>query len=651
MLVPPVPTAAATLATAATLARPSPHPPMTTAFASRILELRQAAYTSENLSYDLACIDYIDALSCDSAYVSCLTSVESDYYTYTGTDMAAYSKMATGLSACYCNYGVQYLSCYYSAIEGTACVSYFGTYDWRSYESYWYLDNCGTVPPTLFDGGGAKTTKDAKPPTSVSLDLQSVEVVTISTPPPIPTYTYSPLYQSTGNLLQDECASTQFTLMEDVSTVYWAAYIGCASNQPQCCPWTAMSEFFPATVTGNTTVTVTSTLTAGATKASGTNVALNAFPAPANQDQSVLKHCASDYYSISGQCCPSNYWPFTRDLGGQTPCYSSLAMVTQAPTLTEGLIGQPTDTQKPTSAVINVVWAMSYPVESKSSLSKGAIAGIVVAAVVVIAALAALSFFLIRARRKNKILQQQQQQQPGAAVPPLQPQYVQPQQEGVPVAGLAAVPVAYDPNKSQGMVQVQPAPAGGYVYPTQQQQNLQPYPPQQGYVDNRASLAPSSSTPVSALAPQTTGTTNVSELSTSGLVSGASISPGPAPIAEADESAAVAAAAAYQQQLYQQQVQQQYYQQQAQYNPQGPQPPAPGYASALPVYGQPQPAQAVFQAAPAQAQAQQAVFHEAGDGQPAPMAPVEMASSGEVVSPLSAATAQPTGHPQGHPPH
>ncbi|CAK7214823.1 hypothetical protein SCUCBS95973_002264 [Sporothrix curviconia] len=637
MLVPPVPTAAATLATAVTLARPPlPAPPVTTAFASRMLELRQTAYTSDNLSYDLACIDYIDALSCDSAYISCLTSIDSDYYANTDTGLAAYSSMASGISACYCNYGVQYLSCYYGALENKACISYFGTYDWTSYESYWYLDNCGTVPPTLFAGGGeATTTKETKPPSIVSLDLQSVQVVTISTPPPIPTYTYTPLFQSTGSLLQDECASTQFTLLEDVSTVYWAAYIGCASNQPQCCPWTAASEFFPATVTGNTTVTVTSTLTAGATAATGSNVALNAFPAPANQDQGVLKHCASDYYSISGQCCPSNYWPFTRDLGGQTPCYSSLPMVTEAPTLTEGLIGQPTDTQKPTSAVINVVWAMSYPVASKGGLSKGAVAGVSVAAVVVVAALAALSFFLFRARRKNKALQQQQQpqqqpQQPGVAVPPPQVQYVQPQQEGLSVASVATVPVAYDPNVPQGMVQVQPA--GGYVYlPTQQQ----PYPPQ-GYVDNRASLAPSSLTPVSTLAPQTTGTTNASELSTTGLVSGVLVSPGPAPIAEADESAvaAAAAAAAYQHQLYQQQMQQQYYQQQ--FYPQGQQPPAPGYVSAQPVYGQPQP--------------QHAELHEAADGQPAPVAPVEMASPGAADTPLPAGATHPPVQAQGHPP-
>ncbi|KJR89622.1 uncharacterized protein SPSK_06063 [Sporothrix schenckii 1099-18] len=663
MLVPPAPTVAATLATAATLTR-LPHLPATTAFATRMLELRQDLSTNF-ASNDLSCFDYIASLSCDDAYISCIDGVESQFYgpDTTATNNAGYSKLDSGISSCYCNYGVQYLSCYYSALGNKACTSYFGTYDWTSYESYWFQDNCGTVPPTLFGGAGGgagKTTRDTTPPSVVSLDLQSVHVVTASTQPPLLALTYSPRFQSTGSLLQDECASTQFTLIEDSSTVYWAAYIGCASNQPQCCPWTASSEFFPATVTKDTTVTVTATGTPGAT---GTNVALNAFPQPANRDQGVLKACASDYYSISGQCCPSNYWPFTRDLGGQTPCYSSLPAVTEAPTLTAGLVGEPTNTQKPTSAVVNVVWAMSYPVASKGGLSAGAIAGIAVAAVVVVAALAVLSFFLFRARRKNKQLQTQAQAQaqtqqvPAGQLAP--PQAVAP--EGGVVAGAAAVPLAYDADKPQGVAQV--PPAGGYVYPQQQypqqqypqQQYAQPGFPQQGYAqagyvqpgyaDPRASLAPSSATPTSQLVSQTTGTTNVSELSTQALVGGGGGgAPSPAPIVEADESAA----AAYHQQLQQQQQQQyhqQYYQAPGQVPGQPPIAPQPGYVAVAgqPVYGQPQ----------SQQQPPQASVYEAGDGQPAPVGPVEVASpdtSGGVLLP-TASTAQPPHpvHPDGHP--
>lgn len=161
MLVPPVPTAAATLATVAAVTN-TQLPPVTTAFATRMLELRQDF--SSQYGNDLSCIDYIESLSCDSAYVSCLDSVESSFYEKDTATTYAYTQLDSAISGCYCDYGVQYLSCYYGALEQKACASYFGTYDWTSYESYWFYDSCGTVPATLFGGGGAKTTKDAKPP-------------------------------------------------------------------------------------------------------------------------------------------------------------------------------------------------------------------------------------------------------------------------------------------------------------------------------------------------------------------------------------------------------------------------------------------------------------------------------------------------------
>ena len=292
-----------------------------------------------------------------------------------------------------------------------------------------------------------------------------------------------PIYDGTGGLLRGECASTQFTLIEDFSTVYWAAYVGCASNQPQCCPWTAASDAIA------TTVTVTSTLKAddgGGVTATGINVIINAFPVPANSEQSVLKRCASDYYSILGQCCPSSYWPFTRNLGGQTPCYSVLPVVTEAPTLTDGLVKLPTATEKPTWAVINVVWSMSYPVESESEseagVSKGAVAGISVAVVVVMAALVALSLFLFRARRKNKALMQQKQNQNQQSPSPpgipssdaTQPMpNVQPRQDDVsPTTGVAVDPLLNDHRKPQTASEAQPSVGDGYSV-------LQPQPQRQ----------------------------------------------------------------------------------------------------------------------------------------------------------------------------
>ncbi|OAA63425.1 hypothetical protein SPI_03588 [Niveomyces insectorum RCEF 264] len=570
------PTAAATLATTATFAPP----PVTTAFdAFRLRNLRQELASQDGNDYQ--CFQDIEVLSCDSAYISCLEKV----------DVATedISTLDSQISSCYCTYGIQYLNCFYSALSKQNCYSYYGITDWSSYESDWFEDSCGTIPATNF--GGNKVTSEArgKPPTSVSLDFESVEIVTLSSTLPLPTYTYTPIFQSTGNLLQGDCAATQFTLIEDTSTVYWAAYVGCASNQPQCCPWTAASEFLPATLTVNTTMTVTSTVASTPTKGSdGIINALNAFPVPANTDQGILKRCATDYYSISGACCPSNYWPFTRNVGGQTPCYSSLDQTTEAPTLTAGLVGQPTDTAKPTSAVVNVVWAMSYPVQSKVGLSKGAIAGIAVGTIVAVAIISVLSFCLWRMRKKNTTLQQQQQQQQQqlSQQPPAQQQALQPQPFMV-----QEFP-ANEASKQQGMMQVQQALPPGYGYAQQQ------VPPPSfvavggAAVDQHSNLV-SSATPVSALVPQSTGTT-VSDLSggVSNASSGAILlsgsphpvstnspagAPGyPAPIFEADESA-------YQQvPQHQIQQQQQFYPQQQYYQ-------QPQQAYAVPAQGTPVP--------------------------------------------------------------
>src|SRR3569833_3044064 len=97
----------------------------------------------------------------------------------------------------------------------------------------------------------------------------------------------------------------------------------------------------------------------------------------------------------------SGFWPFTRTVGGQTPCYSSLKTTARAPTLTAGLAGQPTDTSRPASAVVNIVWAMEYQVSSGgggSGLSVGATAGIGVGAGVAGILILVLAFFLWRSR-------------------------------------------------------------------------------------------------------------------------------------------------------------------------------------------------------------------------------------------------------------
>jgi len=202
--------------------------------------------------------------------------------------------------------------------------------------------------------------------------------------------------------------------------------------------------------------------------------------------------------------------------------------------------------------VVNVVWAMSYPVASSSpALSTGAIAGIAVGGAAALGIVAFLGTWLWRTKRKNKELQ-----------------------KGGPAAG--AVPGAP---------------------PMQQQQQAQNLPPPGPY-DPRMSMAATTTTTGSMLPPGHTGTPSLSELSSmsSGapLVAGGTPQQGyfypqgrtpsfagsspslgpngmpiPGTIAEADEGAAVAGAGGgytlFPQQQYQQQQMppQQYVQNQA----------------------------------------------------------------------------------------
>ena len=110
-----------------------------------------------------------------------------------------------------------------------------------------------------------------------------------------------------------------------------------------------------------------------------------------------MARCPNDFYLFDGQellpevgretqrykararthlTIRSNYQPWGTGLGGVTPCYSPLrATITPLP-LAAGLA--PVSAMKPTSAVVNVVWAMQYPVAGPLSgeLSAGAKAGI-----------------------------------------------------------------------------------------------------------------------------------------------------------------------------------------------------------------------------------------------------------------------------------
>lgn len=104
---------------------------------------------------------------------------------------------------------------------------------------------------------------------------------------------------------------------------------------------------------------------------------------------------------------PSGYYKFTTAIQSQTPCFSNLRDNVTPPPLTAGLAAVPTDTRLPTSAILNVAWAMGYnvsdPDANKPPLSKPAAIGVGVGAGVVALLLLGLTAWVcMRVRKKKK---------------------------------------------------------------------------------------------------------------------------------------------------------------------------------------------------------------------------------------------------------
>ncbi|KAK4148480.1 hypothetical protein C8A00DRAFT_19695 [Chaetomidium leptoderma] len=424
---------------------PTPAPAPTLASAYGLIQPRQTDYYGN-------CYNVEKAYQCTSVLSGCYGG---DYLSATDYNVAA--------TSCFCTYGISYLDCFYSQVATGTCASYyFGTEGTSRSRSY-YIEYCGSIPPNAM--------ANIQPPTSVSLDLETVDVVTATGAIRQPNYAGQPNYQGSGELLKGPCTATSFTQVDASSTVYYAGFVGCAKDRPECCPWA---------------VATTGTPVSGGAGANDKDNSGYDFPTPVNNDLAQLASCADDYYSISGGCCPNGFWPFTSAVGGITPCWSSIARVAP-PTLTLEKDAKTMD--KPTSAVVNIVWSMRYPVADPGGggLSTAAKAGIGAGAGVAAILIAGLAFCLWRSKRKNKKLAEPQQ-----PIPP-QPTFQQPQPQ---MMQQGAVP--------NGQYPPGPFPPG-MVAPGMMA------PPSDG-----ASIM-TSATPVSAaaLVPQTTGTSGggVSELS------------------------------------------------------------------------------------------------------------------------------------------
>jgi hypothetical protein len=121
--------------------------------------------------------------------------------------------------------------------------------------------------------------------------FRSVKVVTASGDLPQPNYSGKPDYSGQGDLLQGACTQTGFTQVDAGGTVYFAGFVGCIKDKPECCPYAVdMAK-------------AGSTATAGGNAQDMGNLGFD-FPQPASSELAVQAKCADDYYSISGGCCP-----------------------------------------------------------------------------------------------------------------------------------------------------------------------------------------------------------------------------------------------------------------------------------------------------------------------------------------------------------
>ncbi|KAH7380753.1 hypothetical protein BKA66DRAFT_129997 [Pyrenochaeta sp. MPI-SDFR-AT-0127] len=203
------------------------------------------------------------------------------------------------------------------------------------------------------------------------------------------TTSHIPLPKWTGGaLLQGYCATPDYTII-DGPTAYWAPVVGCVGGKADCCPFD-----IPPTVALEVAAVETGSASAGGGE--------RGFPSALSPVQATLSKCPDDYRSIGEGCCPSNYYPWSTAFGGQTPCYSTLRAAMTPPPVSGNIA---LDTSKPTSAIVNVVYAMQFPLKAtpqKSGLATGAKIGIGVGAGVIAAIFGVLMFLLARKHKQHK---------------------------------------------------------------------------------------------------------------------------------------------------------------------------------------------------------------------------------------------------------
>lgn len=127
--------------------------------------------------------------------------------------------------------------------------------------------------------------------------LRTVNVVTVTGKLENPDYDGRPNYDGTGALLSGGCTETDFTLVDAGSTMFYAGFVGCIKDKPECCPW-------PVSTQADGAIAAAQTEAAGSGNGDKIRNLGFDYPQPADQKLVQMASCASDYYSISGGCCP-----------------------------------------------------------------------------------------------------------------------------------------------------------------------------------------------------------------------------------------------------------------------------------------------------------------------------------------------------------
>ncbi|KAF2106219.1 hypothetical protein BDV96DRAFT_337451 [Lophiotrema nucula] len=236
------------------------------------------------------------------------------------------------------------------------------------------------------------------------------------------THAAVPAYSGSGAeaILNGYCETPAYTIL-DGPTALWVPVVGCISSKADCCPTPTAGSGAAPTNGGDGKEAPGSGPGGGA----AIDFPRSSFPA-----QGTITGCPKDYHTVGGTaCCPSSYWLWSTDFGGQVPCYSSLAAEMTPPPIPDTLVNAVTGTNsvpgsarrttasgsatigassipssvlstgKPTLAIVNIAYAMQYPMNvprHKQTLQKGTKIGIGVGASGAAILIGVLLWFLVR---------------------------------------------------------------------------------------------------------------------------------------------------------------------------------------------------------------------------------------------------------------